>query len=68
MDISNEDADAILVALVEHGFMLPFRASIRDYPDKEELKKQDEIAWEGNRNALRLALESTDAWNRYRIY
>lgn len=67
MDISNEDADEMLLALSRNGFGMPFTARIADH-GREGIAAADAQAEEANRNALRLALESTKAWGRYRIY
>lgn len=61
MEISDEDADELLSALLKNGFSLPF--DVQNAPLVRE-----EIILEANRNAIRKAVESTDIWNRYRIY
>lgn len=66
MDISDEDADEILTALSIQGFRMPHRISI--LTEVASTQAQIDIARTANRNAVKLALESTQAWGRYRIY
>lgn len=67
MDISDEDADELLMALSQNGFGLPFMARIADH-GREGIAAADAQAEEANRNAVRKAMESTAVWDRYRIY
>lgn len=65
--ISDEDADEILLALSRNGFGMPFVARISEH-GREGIAAADAQAEVNNRQALRSALEGTDAWDRYRIY
>jgi 2-oxo-4-hydroxy-4-carboxy--5-ureidoimidazoline (OHCU) decarboxylase len=67
MDISDEDADEMLLALSHEGFGLPFMARIAEH-GREGIAAADEKAWEDNRRALRNAIQETTALGRYRIY
>jgi hypothetical protein len=67
MTIDDKDADEILLALSRNGFGMPFMARISEH-GREGIAAADAKAEEDNRKALREALESTDAWYRYRIY
>lgn len=66
MDISDEDADEILTALSLRGFGMPYR--IRVFTDDADSEAEIVKARRGNRQAVKEALESTEVWDRYRIY
>ncbi len=65
--ISDEDVTEILRALRNNGFSEPYMARISVY-GREGIAAADAEAEAANRQALRDALESTEAWKRNRIY
>jgi uncharacterized protein YaaQ len=67
MDIDDEDADELLSALSKNGFGMPFLARVAEYGN-EGVVLADEVTKEANRNAIRKAMESTQAWSRWRLY
>lgn len=56
MELTDDQVDAVLVAMSREGFELPFMARSSDYATPAELKRADEEAWQENRTALRTAL------------
>lgn len=57
MELTDEQADALLVALTREAFGLPFMARSADYATPEELRAADAEAWQENLAALRTALQ-----------
>lgn len=58
MDLTDEQVDEILVGLGDVGFMLPFQTPTT--VGSGTSSSIDDVTWEANRNALRIAIRDVE--------